>query len=501
LESLPSAARHEHLSRHVTPNLNVTRIRNRVIEIVNSGGAKGLWFAALAEVGYRRLVVREFSLRSPVEQAAARIEVDISHLDERDLEAYTAFRNPSDPHAARKRLQNGDVCFVARHKDKGVIVCACWVSTEKAWNAYLSTPIPLASDEAYAYDLFTDPEWRGRNIPAAVTSAMHCSCRARGLTRIIGLSIRENQPAMTQSIGNHRRFFQRMNAGERAPGQNKTEDPQWDASVTALMKNGHYLDDFLANMKRSAYIDLVEHWGGVPLGGWVLKTDLFEEAMGPDAFLLDLPGSPTKLIGMDLSGLATSMAREKDAFERASYVRADIRALPFSDRSIDMIISPSTLDHFADAGDLDLSLNELRRVLVCGGRMIVTLDNRQNVFDPLLRLVNMLGGVPYYLGKSYSVGELRGRLDKAGFDVVDTAAIIHHPRLVGVASVAIANRLGSKSITTLVRSVLLRMQKLQGTRLQYFSGCFVAALAVPKVTDRSSGSGRIESSIRMDRAE
>jgi len=218
----------------------------------------------------------------------------------------------------------------------------------------------------------------------------------------------------------------------------------------------------------------------VPSSGCVLKTDLFEEAMGPDAFLLELPALQTKLIGMDISEIAASLARKKDRGERAAYVRADIRALPFSDHSIDMIISPSTLDHFAGAEDLDLSLNELRRVLVCDGRMIVTLDNRQNVFDPLLRVVNMLGGVPYYLGKSYTIGELRRRLEKAGFDIIDTTAIVHHPRLVGVASVAIANRLGSKPITQLLQAILLRMQKLQGTRLQYFSGCFVAALAVPK---------------------
>ncbi len=471
----------------------------------------GLWFAALAEVGYRRLVVREYSLQPPVEQVAAEIELEITPLDEADIGAYNAFRRPSDPHSGLSRLRNGDTCFVARHKD--LIVGACWVSTGKAWSAYLSAPISLAPDEAYSYDLYTAAEWRRKNIPAAVTSAMHRSCRAQGFTRMIGLTIPENRPAMTQRIryrpigvigfvgfGKHRRSFCRMNKGERAPGQSRRADPQWDASVTALAQNGHYLDDFLARMKRDAYLDLIQRWGGVPSSGCVLKTDLFEEAMGPDAFLLELPATQAKLIGMDVSEIAASMARKRDPGDKATYVRADTRKLPFFDHSIAMIISPSTLDHFARAEDLDLSLNELRRVLAGDGRMIVTLDNRQNVFDPLLRLVNMFGAVPYFLGKSYTIGELCRQLEKAGFDVVDTTAIVHHPRLVGVASVAIVNRIGSKSITQLVQTILLRMQKLQGTRLQYFSGCFVAALAVPKATGRSSGSCPVESSVRLDRA-
>jgi SAM-dependent methyltransferase/GNAT superfamily N-acetyltransferase len=470
---------------------------------------RGLVFAFLAEIGFRRLIVREFPLTSPVDAIRAKIQVDITALNAGEIDEYNQFRRPVNLAWTRDRVNNGDVCFVARHN--GQIIGACWIATGKAWSAYLRAPVQLAVDEAYGYDLYTSSEWRGNGLPAAITSEMHRWCRAHGFTRVIGFTIPENRPAMTNSIGyrsigvigyvgfrKFRRPFCRMNPGERAPGQVANARPDWDASVNAVETKGHYLDDFLAHVKREAYLDLVAEWGGLPSGGRVLKTDLFEEAIGPDAFLLDLPASSSQMIGMDISGVAASRARKRDAASRAAYITADTRALPFADGSIDVVISPSTLDHFHDDEDLDESQRELRRVLAQEGRLIITLDNRQNIFDPLLRLVNRVGAVPYFLGRSYSVDELRRRLERAGFEVRDTTAIVHHPRLTGVAATGIVNRIGWNPLKQAVHRAFLRMQKLKDTRWQYFSGCFVAALAVPRA-DASSANGSARSDELEDR--
>ncbi|MGH9420265.1 MAG: class I SAM-dependent methyltransferase, partial [Thermoanaerobaculia bacterium] len=179
-----------------------------------------------------------------------------------------------------------------------------------------------------------------------------------------------------------------------------TQSSGWDRSFCDLDTRGHYLDSFFADLKRTAYLALINRWGGVPLHGRVLKTDLFEEAMGPDAFLLELGKSPGLLIGMDVSSEGVDRAKCHDAQKRARYVLSDARSLPFKDGSLDLIVSPSTLDHFADAGDLGKSLREIRRVLSPNGRLIITLDNRQNISDPLLRLANRLGMVPFFLGRS-----------------------------------------------------------------------------------------------------
>lgn len=198
--------------------------------------------------------------------------------------------------------------------------------------------------------------------------------------------------------------------------------------------------------------------------------------MGPDAFLTDLGGS--LVVGMDVSPAIAGGALQRDADQRAAYVAADVRRLPFADGSFALIVSPSTLDHFVDPAELGRSLRELARVLDPAGRLVVTLDNRQNVFDTLLRLAGRLGWVPYYLGYSYTVGELRAELEAAGLAVQDTTAILHNPRLLATGAVAVANRLGWSPLIHLVRRALIRAQWLEGTRWRYRTGSFVAALAV-----------------------
>jgi SAM-dependent methyltransferase len=181
---------------------------------------------------------------------------------------------------------------------------------------------------------------------------------------------------------------------------------------------------------------------------------------------------------MDVSPAVVLRAEQHDAGRRARYVAADVRRLPFADGSLSLIVSPSTLDHFPDPSDLGRSLRGLARVLEPGGRLIVTLDNRQNVFDPLLRLVVRMGWVPYYVGRSVRVDELRAELEQAGLEVRETTAILHNPRLVATAAVTIANRLRWPPLTRLVRRALVAAQRLGQTRWRYRSGSFVAACAV-----------------------
>jgi len=274
------------------------------------------------------------------------------------------------------------------------------------------------------------------------------------------------------------RRFRRRPTRASLPSRVDGVQARWSHALDQLAARGHYMDAFLGGLKRDAYLQLIDRWGGLPAAGLTLKTDMFEEAAGPDAFATDLLARGTRVVGMDVSIAAIRQAAASCAPRGLRCLAADTRRLPFASGTFSLIVSPSTLDHFQDPTDLGVALRELVRVLAPGGRLIITLDNRQNVADPFLRLAIRLGVVPYYIGRSYTVDELRDELCQAGFRVEDTTAIIQHPRMLGVTFTKLTRRIGSVTLARLVERAFERAQRLEQTRWRYRLGCFVAAKAI-----------------------
>jgi SAM-dependent methyltransferase len=250
----------------------------------------------------------------------------------------------------------------------------------------------------------------------------------------------------------------------------------WDHVSEELERQGHYMDAFMGELKTQAYLSLLERWGWQP-DGLQLKTDLFEESTGVDALLWRMPAGVPR-IGMDLSPGIAARAGHNDPLGALACVAADARTLPFAANSFRYVLSPSTLDHFCHEGDLHVSLCELRRILAPGGRLVITLANRSNVGDPLLRLAIRLGLAPYFIGSRYTADELRRALEAAGFRVDDVTAIVHHPRLMATLFVRIGRVLRWRPAVRAMERLLLAMQRCEATRWRYATGCFVAALAV-----------------------
>lgn len=270
-----------------------------------------------------------------------------------------------------------------------------------------------------------------------------------------------------------------MNGGALPPGAPPHAETAtyWDGVLQTAVHSSQYRDTFLGVLKRQVHLDLIRRWGGAPQRGRVLKTDLFEEAVGLDAFLTDLQTGENVVCGIDISVAITQRAQQRDDKQTAQYLASDVRSLPFADHSFACIVSPSTLDHFSDPRDLGVSLRELARVLEPQGRLIVTVDNRQNLFDPLLRLVGKFGWLPYYLGRSYRIEELCTELNVAGFAVEDRTAILHNPRLVAFALVALVEKIGWAPLMKYVERLLVAAQQLEHTWLCYYTGSFIAVKA------------------------
>lgn len=212
----------------------------------------------------------------------------------------------------------------------------------------------------------------------------------------------------------------------------------------------------------------------------VLKTDLFDEAVGEGVFQV-LRSRATSVKGVDISPRVVDAARRRNPDLDA--VRADVRELPFADGTFDAIVSLSTLDHFRDDRDLDLALSELSRILEPGGRLVITLDNADN---PLVAVRNRLpfavahavGLVPYFVGTSRSVTSLPLSLRDAGFEVQKLTCILHCPRVAAVLASRLVERSNSMLLEQRFERLLTMFERLERSRAAVRTGYFVAALAI-----------------------
>ena len=468
---------------------------SRAHTVLREEGIKSLWFKILGETVYRRVILAQRLLSEPIPKCTARLPIAVGLLKEVEIDEYLHLRPDTDRRTVQQRLATGHLCFVVRHQNR--LVSAAWVAIQRVWIDYLACEIELAPDEVYPYESFTAADIRGQDIALARSAHMLQHLASAGYRRVVVTIMPENTPSLRQAekagchlfgtmgyvkLGGWRRDFCRVKEGTRPPGlpPRQPQTISWDHVAQSFRQKPHYLDAFLGEMKKQTYLSLVERWGGLPERGHVLKTDLFEEAMGADALLEDLLSEQGITVGMDIALTIARRARRQNGRKPLSYVTTDVRHLPFASNSFALIISPSTLDHFPDSKDLGASLRELGRILAPEGRLIITLDNRQNVFDPLLRLANTLKLTPYYLGRSYRIDELCNELEATGFTVEEKTAILHNPRLVAVTLVKLADALRWSPFTRLVRNGLIVAQRLEHTRWCYFTGSFIAAKAVRK---------------------
>jgi SAM-dependent methyltransferase len=242
----------------------------------------------------------------------------------------------------------------------------------------------------------------------------------------------------------------------------------WSALLEQWNKNRH-----LSWRSYSDWINLnwLQAWWPESPVGKVLKTDLFDEATSTGLMPWLFHHSRFS-VGMDISEITVRDARRE--FPKSTVLGGDVRSLPFADHSFDLVFSLSTLDHFPSTGEIDLALQEFHRVLLPGGKLLMTLDNLSN---PIVRLRNLLpspvlirGGVlPYPTGKTCTPRALFSKLQNAGFSVGRSTAILHCPRALAV---ALLPRLRSEN-RQLVLEWLKKFEYLANYSTRYFTGYYI----------------------------
>ena len=212
----------------------------------------------------------------------------------------------------------------------------------------------------------------------------------------------------------------------------------------------------------------------------VLKTDLFDEALGDglvDVLLsLSLPGGECH--GVDISPVIVAQAQKRHPSLRVHC--GDVRCLPLAADQFDLILSDSTLDHFEHPADLQAALAELHRVMAPGGLLAITLDNPQH---PLLALRNRCTGawmgrsavLPYVVGHTLGLRQLSRALRGLGFGLLCDGHLMHAPRLLALHLSRLLPADGLMARGYL--QALLGFECLARLPTAPFSGHFVAVLA------------------------
>jgi len=178
---------------------------------------------------------------------------------------------------------------------------------------------------------------------------------------------------------------------------------------------------------RRCEIALIQRWLGPLAGRRILKLDLWNEAYNT-RILHWMAAQGAAVVALDGSGVVTARAQEssRQAGLEPGLLRADIRDLPFADGVFDLAYTMGTIEHIAEHRQ---ALRELQRVLRPGGRAIVGVPHRWNLFlRPLLVAgLSALDAYPYAPERSFGARQLRRDLTGAGFRVLDRGGLLIAP--------------------------------------------------------------------------
>jgi len=260
----------------------------------------------------------------------------------------------------------------------------------------------------------------------------------------------------------------------------ETDASYWQ-HIAERYRGGQHMDPALAEHTRQVNLELVRRWAPMLANPRILKTDAFAEAACPArAFAWDVHEG-AQLVTIDIAPGFSPRGKQNavsKGHRGTSYAVADVRYIPFTDDSFDLVLSDSTLDHFHTADEIRVALRELARVLKPGGILIIALDNPQNVTDPLFQLWLRRGKPPFFIGETLSRKQLVQSLENLGLQATDTTAMFHYPRFFTKAVLRLMRRMAPGRCDDWARRMLQALNGLERCRTRYLTGLYVAARAV-----------------------
>lgn len=167
------------------------RALGRAVDVQRREGLRALWFKALGETVYRRLLLLEAPTESEREPPPAAQAVEFAFLSPSEAGQFTFGEH--GPETAAERLRRGDRCFCVRRD--GQLAAVRWIAFEEASVEYLGCRLQLAPGVAYLYDSYTAPAARGRGIFSSTWFTLARELSAEGFHTILAAVLPENRAA------------------------------------------------------------------------------------------------------------------------------------------------------------------------------------------------------------------------------------------------------------------------------------------------------------------
>lgn len=194
---------------------------------------------------------------------------------------------------------------------------------------------------------------------------------------------------------------------------------------------------------RRCEIALCERGFGSLRGKRLLKLDLWNEAFNT-RILHWARDQGAEAIGLDLSQVVAAHARRNDRQAGGSssalrLMRADMREIPLADASVDLVYTMGTIEHVDEYAQV---IGEIERVLRPGGRAIIGVPHRWNLFlRPLMvAALTAFGRYLYAPEKSFGAGELRRLIESHGLRVTWRSGVLAAPGILRMADLYLYTR-------------------------------------------------------------
>ncbi len=183
---------------------------------------------------------------------------------------------------------------------------------------------------------------------------------------------------------------------------------------------------------------------------------------GTGIYSIELAKKGAHVVSVDssLNMLAFAKASSVKQRQRASFIRADAKRLPFKDGSFDIIVSVCSLCFIKNP---QRALKEAARVLRPGGRLVAAILNKHSPWAVIRRAKGLFMDTVYSKARFMSPAELEKLLADAGFMVGDVKTCLFF--------------LPIDSLAYLKKAVVF--ERLGRTALKN-TGAFIAASAIKK---------------------